>query len=55
MMHTDLARCCIKEDIAPLVDLRGDFGSYVPKHFPCKPLFILVRKYDLPRFQLIPL
>ena len=54
MIHTDLSRGCITEDSASLVDLRGDFGSSDPKHYPWKPWFILVRKYDLPRFQLIP-
>ena len=52
-MHTDLAGGCITEDSDSLVYLRGVFGSSVTKHYYWKPCFILVRKYDLIRFQLI--
>ena len=31
MMHTHIDGCCITEDKASLVDLRGNFGSYVTK------------------------
>ena len=35
-MYNDLDGFCIKEDSALLLDLRGDFGSYVTKHYPWK-------------------
>ena len=55
MIHTDLDRCCITEDTASLVDLRGDFVSSIIKQSPWKPWFILVRKDELPKFQMITL
>ena len=37
MMHTDLAGGCITEDSDSIVDLRGGFGSSIPKISPWKP------------------
>ena len=33
MIHSDLDRGCIIEESDSLVDLRGAFGSSVPKHY----------------------
>ena len=55
MIHTDIDILSIADDSASLVDLVGDFGSSVTKISPWKPLSIMVRKYELPRFRLIPL
>ena len=52
-MHTDHSRGCITEDSASFQDLIGDFKFSVPKTSPLKPWFIVVRNYELPRFQLI--
>ena len=55
MMHTDISGGCITEDSASLVDLIGDLGSSVTRHYPWKDLFVLVRKDDISRLQLISL
>ena len=53
-MNTDLTISCSIEDSAYLEELRCDFGSSVPQNSPYKPWLVMVIKYDIPRFQLIP-
>ena len=36
-MHTDISEVCITGDIVSLVDLKGDFVSFVTKKAPWKP------------------
>ena len=55
IMHTDLNRFCITKYGSSLLYLRGYFVSSVPKQSPWKYWFILVRKDEILRFQLIPL